>query len=426
LKNKLSIWVVFAFILASINSHSQYQVWLGTTCTPKNAITKPETWVNTALVVEGLNINNAPVLPAIGSPSEGEESLLTRDFNKLVNTYKLGGKNGFIPVPRTSFKCDAFPERDDLIPFLVRKFKQIDKGGYTVNGIMFFNNFVGSDESTRIVYKYTLEEVQTMRDWLDANRPNVKLIYNARNNGVIARAWSENPLVESITIEAKPQLWYDNHGSRQTLLKWLWSNPKTINKRIIFQIPVNAVAEPYGNPTGFQQIRDFVRWLGTDLMNFDFMRSNRVVIMPVTYNPAFTFYPETIDNGTTYGNTMTGIALSLIEQRRLFQGLDSTPTQVQAYDNTRSEALSTNVFEVDNTSIKLFPNPVKNGAIINFKSLKPHRIKQIIVADVTGKTIKSFKETNIIKLTNTVAGLYFIKFIFENKNQFITKKLIIR
>jgi hypothetical protein len=311
-------------------------------------------------------------------------------------------------------------------PFLEKKFSQIDNAGYTVKGLMFFDNFVGSDPSTRVVYKYTLEEVQTMRTWLDANRPDVKLIYNARNNGVESRAWCESPLVANVVIEAKPQLWYDNAGSRQTLLQWLWTNPNTINKRIIFQVPVNTVNNPYGNPSGFQQIRDFVRWLGVDLMDFNFMRSNRVVIMPVTYNPAFTFYPETINDGTTYDNTMTGIALSLIEQRRLFQGLDGVPTQAQVYDNTRTAALSTNEFDLDNNAISLFPNPSNMGGIVNFKNLNSNSIEQIIVTDITGKIIKSYKEDNTIKITNASPGLYFVKFRFVNENQIIIKKLIIK
>ena len=422
---KLQLIIALAFILTSINGHCQYEVWLGTTCTPRNSIFKKETWANTALLVEGLNINNTPVIPAAGTPSEGEESLSTGQFNQLVNTYVLGGKNGFIPVPRTFFKSDAFPTRDDLIPFLENKFSQIDKAGYTVKGLMFFDNFVGSDPSTRVVYKYTLAEVQTMRDWLDTNRPNVKLIYNARNNGAESRAWCESPLVANIAIEAKPQLWYDNAGSRQTLLKWLWTNPNTINKRIIFQVPVITMTNPYGNPSGFQQFRDFMRWLGTDLMDFDFMRSNRVVIMPVTYNNAFTFYPETINNGTTYDNTMTGIALSLIEQRRLFQGLDGIPTQAQAFDNTRSVSLSKNDFELDDSVIKLFPNPSKKGHVVNFKNLKSNSIEQIIVTDVTGKIIQSNIENNTIKITNADAGLYFVKFRLHNKNSYITKTLII-
>ncbi|WP_282147958.1 T9SS type A sorting domain-containing protein [Algibacter lectus] len=425
MKNKLSVVVVLAFILASINCHSQYEVWLGTTCTPRNSILKKETWANTAQLVEGLNINNTPVNPAAGTPSEGEESLTTGQFNNLVNTYELGGKNGFIPVPRTFFKSDAFPDRDDLIPFLENRFAQVDQADYTVNGIMFFDNFVGSDPSTRVVYKYTLEEVQTMRNWLDANRPNVKLIYNARNNGAESRGWCESPLVANVAIEAKPQLWYNNGGSRQTLLKWLWTNPNTINKRIIFQVPVNTMTNPYGTPNGFQQFRDFMRWLGTDLMDFNFMRSNRVVIMPVTYNPAFTFYPETINDGTTYDNTMTGIALSLIEQRRLFQGLDGTPTQAQVYDNTRYAALSTNDFELDDSAIKLFPNPSKKGHVVNFKNLKSDDIEQIIVTDITGKIIQSHSKGNTIKITNADTGLYFVKFRFDNENNFITKKLII-
>ncbi|WP_139959658.1 hypothetical protein [Flavicella sediminum] len=315
-----------------------YKVWLGTTCTPKNAILKPETWSRTAKLVEGLNVNNTPVLPAAGTPSEGEESLSTAQFNQLIQSFDLGNKNGFIPIPRTFFKSAAFPERADLIPFLENKFRDIDAAGYSINGIMFFDNFIGSssEASGGVAYVWTEEEALTMRTWLDANRPNVKLYYNARNFSLKDRNWCENPLVDNVVIEAKPTLWYENKGSRQDLLKWLWTNPKTIHKRVIFQVPVHPLSEnPYGDPNSFQQIREWVRWLGADLMGIEFLRSSRVVLMPVTYNPAFTFYPETSNNGANYSNTMTGIALSLIEQKNLFQGLDALPTKEDAYNMNR-------------------------------------------------------------------------------------------
>lgn len=322
---------------AEIDPELGYKVWLGTTCSPKNAVIKPSTWANTAKLIEGLNVNNTPVLPAAGTPSEGEESLTTGEFNQFVNIFEKGSKNGFFPFPRTFFKNDAFPTRDDLIPFLEKKFKGFDSAGYFINGIMFFDNFVGSSSNNGgVVYSWTQNEVQEMRDWLDANHPNVKLYWNARNFSIANKNWCESTLVDDVVIEAKPELWYANAGSRQDLLKWLWLNEKTINKRIIFQVPINTMTDPYDFPNGFQQMREWVRWLGADLMDFDFMRSERVIIMPVTYNPTFTFYPETTNNGSVYANTMTGIALSLIEQKNIFQGIEKVPSKEDAYNQGRT------------------------------------------------------------------------------------------
>ncbi|WP_159020678.1 hypothetical protein [Algibacter sp. L3A6] len=331
-------YLILIILLTTSNTYSQYQVWMGTTCTPQNALYKNKTWKNTAKLVEGLNINKTPVKPLKGTPSEGEKSLSLQEFNSVITLFKKGSKNGFVEIARTFFENDAYPNRPDLITLLEKKFKRIDAGGYDVKGIMFFDNYIGSNakSSKGVVYAWTEAEVQKMRDWLDENRPGTRLYWNARNNSITNRNWCENPLVDDIVMEAKPELWYKNAGSRQTLLKWLWTNPTTVNKRIILQTPVNTMTAPYGNPNGLQQFREFVRWLGVDLMDFEFMRSKRLIIMPVTYNNAFTFYPETINNGKTYANTMTGIALSLIEQRKLFQGIDTKPTKEDAYNISRA------------------------------------------------------------------------------------------
>ena len=58
--------------------------------------------------------------------------------------------------------------------------------------------------------------------------------------------------------------------------------------------------------------------------------------MPVTYNPAFKFYPETRKSGKIYANTMTGITLSLLEQKNLFQGVIGTPTIEAIESNKRN------------------------------------------------------------------------------------------
>ena len=57
--------------------------------------------------------------------------------------------------------------------------------------------------------------------------------------------------------------------------------------------------------------------------------------MLLSYNPGFTFYPETNLSVDTYENTMTGIALSLIEQKNIFQGLNRIPTKVDTYNTDR-------------------------------------------------------------------------------------------
>ena len=51
--------------------------------------------------------------------------------------------------------------------------------------------------------------------------------------------------------------------------------------------------------------RRLLQWLGSTLMDYNFMRSSRVIFMPVTYNgPTMQFYPETDANGSRYTNTI--------------------------------------------------------------------------------------------------------------------------
>ena len=339
MQNKVNTvqWLVLMLGLFIWSSHAQekkesdttgYKVWLGTHASPKSALDNKDAWKCTARLVEGLNIHKTPVKFA-NNKIDKKESLNTKDFNQFIHLFEAGGTNGIVEAGRTAWKCDAFPDRRHLEGFLEKKFKTIDAGGYTVKGILFFDNFIGSNAkaSKGVVYSWTEEEVQRMRAWLDANRPHVILYWNARNFSKASKDWCAHHLVDGIVLEGNPDKWYLNKGKRQELLKWLWSHEKTKHKPLVFQVPVSSLKETATGPTAIQQVRLWVRWLGVDFMGPDFLRSNQVVLMPVTYNPAFAFYPETVNNGKTYANTMTGITLSLLEQKALFQGMDGVPTK---------------------------------------------------------------------------------------------------
>ena len=57
----------------------------------------------------------------------------------------------------------------------------------------------------------------------------------------------------------------------------------------------------------------------------------------MTYNDNFPYLPETVSGGTRYTNTLTSIALSLIEQRELFEGrLGRLPTVADADNLART------------------------------------------------------------------------------------------
>jgi len=324
--------VLLLTIVGSASICSAFEVWIGTSCTPHNAAVKPETWANTAKHVTGLNINLAPCKPAKDTPSENETACTRKDSRIILAQYGDAAKKGMVPIPRSAIRSETRPDKPLLPDFLAGKFKEAEDIGYGIGSFMFYNNRLRD-----VTYQWTVEEIQAMRDWLNANgHAKVTLAYNARKFSEHAKAWCQNPLVQDILLEGEPGKFYDNKGKRQELVKWLWTDTKTANKRLIFQIPVSGCENPFGDPSGYQQVRRFVRWLGTDLMDAEFLQSSRVILLPVTYNnPTFTFYPETT-NPEMYANTLTGIVLSLYEQKKLFEQRTRIPTAQDADSYVRS------------------------------------------------------------------------------------------
>ncbi len=96
-----------------------------------------------------------------------------------------------------------------------------------------------------------------------------------------------------------------------------WVYETVPEKKIFLQIPLSGVRDPYGSSSAYQQVRLFIRWLGV-LMGSDFLRDDRIVLLPVTYNTNFAFLPE-LKNIHEYANSISSIVLSLIEQKEYFE-----------------------------------------------------------------------------------------------------------
>jgi hypothetical protein len=279
----------------AVTSTSAYEVWMGTSKTPGSAATYTNTWSRAADQVEGLNINRAP----------NEIDPATKAEWQTVFSFIRHADNGFGPIPRSAFESDRHPNTT-LEDLLDSKFAEAVEYGFGLNLIMFYNNAVDTNN-----YSWTTNEVQRMRDHLDATgHTNVGLMWNARLYNNDNRDWCENPLVTDVLLEANPSKWFDNTGNRQTLLQWLWTNSVTASKKLVFQIPGDS-PEVYG------EVRRLVYWLGNDLMSWDFLRSPRVVFTPVTYDN-MPFYPE-LHAPDQYTNSSTSLVLSLLEQRDLFE-----------------------------------------------------------------------------------------------------------
>ncbi len=353
-RNATAVLTTLALLCLCAPTASAYEVWIGTHCTSKNAALNTEMWKKTAELVEGLNAHTAPSKPSPGTPNENDVSATDADWKMIFSQFSKRN-NAMIETARSGLYSPTKPDKPKFPDFMADKFERASRLGYAVNRIMFYDNKTGD-----VDYSWTDAEIQEMRDWLDSNgHRDVRLVTNCRNNN--CRRMCEHPLVDDIMLEAAPELWHSNVGQRQELLKWLWTTPSVKNKRLIFQIPTHH--DPYGNPTAYQKVRRLLVWFGNELMSSEFMRSPRVIFEPVTYNnTTFAFYPEKDPgNPNEYVNTLTGLTLSLIEQRDLFEARSRIPTQEDADSfardvNTGSDADSgsdtdaNSVSDTDNAS----------------------------------------------------------------------------
>jgi hypothetical protein len=280
---------------------------------PQDAAEKIDQWDLTAAGIMGLNTN-------LGDGQRPREERNTDEtWQANIAAFVHGKDNGMTPFPRTKYEFPDMPEgmtRSTLEEKMTSFFKEANAYGYNIGSFMLYNNAVSGASAS-----YSEEDIQNVRDWLDENgHADVELFFNLRayKNAALGRA--KNPNIAGVVLEAAPALWYSNKGNRQTLLNWLANEePLVADKKIIFQIPVHAIPSELSI---YQETRRLVRWFSSDEMlgNTDFIRRDDVVIMPVVYSPTLPFYPEMSADGNTYADTQTGIALSLIEQKDLFEG----------------------------------------------------------------------------------------------------------
>jgi hypothetical protein len=306
-----------------------YEVWMGTHSITHSSAANPAPWAHAASRVEGLNINRAP---------SATDPATTADWKTILPRFTNAAEN-FVPCARSNPTRDLtrtnallFP---DLTNWVTEAFATASNFGYTIRNIMFYDNAIDTNK-----YNWTTTEVQQLRNILDGmGQANVGLINDARNNGAVVRNWCANPLVDHVLIEANANAWLINEHSQQDLLQWLATNSATSGKRIILQIPGS------GNPsTQFAATREVVQMLGSrpSPLGWNFLRGSRVVFLPCNYNLGepgqFSFDPETVPgNGALYTNTLTGLCLSLLEQRDLFEGrLANLPTVVDADSYVRN------------------------------------------------------------------------------------------
>ena len=322
-QSKFLTWILTVFLCVS---HAQaYEVWIGTHLMRGSDATNLSTWSMTASQVDGFNVNRAPhdTDPA----SNNEYRMIFAQFTNARSSITEFARS---QATRDPAKTDelAFPS---IASRLEEIFNFENSFGYDLTAIMFYDER-GAFQGTEYLYEWTDSEIQYLRDWLDTNgHSDVELKWNVRNNSVRNQQVSAKSIVDSVEIEASTTALLANTNNQITFFQWFWTNPATINKPIALQIPrtLDSVSQIVGTRRVAQMIGGLIGY------GENGMRSNRLIFLPVTYNDNYLFAPETINNGTSYTNSLSSIALSLIEQRSLFEGRTRVPTNADADSTAR-------------------------------------------------------------------------------------------
>jgi hypothetical protein len=191
--------------------------------------------------------------------------------------------------------------------------------GYTIESIYTYNAGTGQT--------WKEDEHLILRDWLDTHgHADVKVAFNAR----AGTSQLTRPVIEAQGIECDLTSFNDNKGGRFETLQWMATNSATAGEQFGLHCHCNfaqGVVEPDGVGR-WVWARRTVRNVARDILNTPAMlaefRTNRMTFAFFAADfsdpTEMLLLPETQDGGT-YGETYTGLLLSIIEQRAWFEGL---------------------------------------------------------------------------------------------------------
>jgi hypothetical protein len=282
-----------------------YEVWMGTLGWQQKMHDRPEDWDRTAALVEGLNVNWAR-----GQPDPDRLNRNLRD--EVIAKFSKAKLNASQVLPHGN---GAITDKNDW----QRVFNLSDRMGYKLDHLYTYNGGKGNTWSEA--------EHKLLRAWLDRNaHKNVKIAFNARSG----HGQLERPVIQGGGIECDLQSWKNDKGGRHDLLRWMAdpNNPAMLGEKIIIHCHLN-----FGRPNDPKDLVDvwaaarmMVRDIGRDVMNTpelkDVFRSDKIVFAFFGGNwttPEISLLPETKDENT-YAESYTGLLLSLLEQRDLFEG----------------------------------------------------------------------------------------------------------
>lgn len=313
------ILVLGAFVSCPMHAQA-YEVWIGTLGWQQGLYTKPSEWARTAELVEGLNVNWAP----------GQ-----KDDNRLDKA-----RRGEVVARLTRAKNHAYQVQPHGAKAITAKsewqsaFDRATGYGYKLDYLHTYSS--GPAKSWKAA------EHELLRKWLDQHgHGGVKISFNGRSG----HGQLERSVVQGNGIECDLKSWKENKGGRHELLRWMADpkNPATQGEKIFIHCHLN-----YGkgsNPADLVDVwagaRLMVRDIGRDVLNTDELRkvfrSDRLVFCFFGGNwttPGISLLPE-VKNDQTYAESYTGLLLSLIEQRDLFEGgsgLFPSDAQCKSFD----------------------------------------------------------------------------------------------
>ncbi len=302
-------------------SPNDYQVWLNTALMPANAITDSKSWSNTASQISGLIINTSSLTPTPGTISQNETPLT--NWPSFYSLLKIAQNQCLVPFARSEFvnPYSNLGAGHTIAAYLKNNFAKAQTNGYQITTVMFYDNCPGANCAANPQYNWEVDSVQTIRNWLNANgHTDVKIANDLRGYLYQTSVWMQNPLVQQIVIEGDPEAYNFPRSVRDTILQYIQEKGIINTKPVLLSLPMSSLTNPLGNPSAYQSTRALLMYMGSTL-GYNFLRTSNLVFILTQYNYSIPFYPETL-KPTTYNNSMTGIALSLIEQRKTFEGFN--------------------------------------------------------------------------------------------------------
>jgi hypothetical protein len=317
--NLVKSFVISAFFGFFAPRAAAYKVWLGTHKWEGAAADHLDQWDQAIAEIDGINY----VLLDARTDRPAGEGANTNDWRTMIAPIDQSIP-GMAEISRSQFQP---AHSRTLAARMDNEFATAQSnGGYEIDIIMLY------DEATPdgTVHKFSLADVQAVRAWLDSNgHADVTIVFRLTNNDQERLGLAQQSIVDGVLIEASATRWINGSFNIHTLLQDLWTDPSTRNKNIYFQIPRSESSN-----NQYVETRRALKKIN-ELMGNDFMRSDQAIFIVCNYGDTFPTYPETASNDTLYVNSKSGTALSLIEQRSLFEGRTRQPTFADTDSATR-------------------------------------------------------------------------------------------